>query len=115
MQLPLINAVIAFGLISTGLGAGIPTAPGESPSSEIIDGLKPISAQACYYEKAVGCSKGGHCFRQCGEPKGNGNWCWTVTSSNGWKKCKKDASTTDAAAGIARIAVAAVNTHECGW
>ncbi|KAK7218800.1 hypothetical protein V2G26_006803 [Clonostachys chloroleuca] len=90
MQLPLINAVVAFGLISTGLGADNPAAPGESPSSDIIDGLKPISAQACYYEKAVGCSKGGFCFRQCGEPEGNGNWCWTVTSSNGWKKCKKD-------------------------
>ncbi|CAH0048915.1 unnamed protein product [Clonostachys solani] len=71
MQLPLINAVVAFGLISTGVASPRVTGIGAGPLLLPTDGRNAKTTAIA-------------------------------------------ASTTDAAAGIARIAVAAVDIHECG-
>ncbi|KAK8029311.1 hypothetical protein PG991_006367 [Apiospora marii] len=80
-------------------------------SSPASDGLQEglLDKRACWNGAAVGCGKGGYCWKKC---NGSGGWCWTAAHANGqgpWITCKADADCNAAMA-----CGAAVPGKSCG-
>jgi hypothetical protein len=50
-----------------------------------------LEKRKCWYGQAVGCDRGGWCYRTC-DNGGTGAWCWTTKGGplGEWKSCGRD-------------------------
>ncbi|KAK8127281.1 IDI-2 precursor [Apiospora sp. TS-2023a] len=105
MQLNLLFAATAL-LATVSEASGL-----SSPSNELQGGL--LDKRACWNGAAVGCGKGGYCWKTCNS---SGGWCWTASYSNGqgpWITCKADSDCNAAMACGAAVPGKSCDTCGC--
>lgn len=61
-------------------------------SRQVNEGVQLLQKRECWYEKKIGCSSGGWCFKNCATYN-PGAWCWLARNKGfgNWVGCVNDA------------------------